>query len=134
MTQAAPGPGTGPLISVVLPTYNSALLVEEALQSLAGQTWRDFEVVVSDGASQDETLDRVRAFAFCLPALTVLSRPDRPGHPWMHQVVARGAVSVDDLDAAMALAGPTAQVQVPDGALDDGHMYQPPLDSSCMSQ
>ena len=77
MTQAAPGPGTGPLISVVLPTYNSALLVEEALQSLAGQTWRDFEVVVSDGASQDETLDRVRAFAFCLPALTVLSRPDR---------------------------------------------------------
>ena len=50
---------------------------------------------------------------------TVLSRPDRPGHPWMHQVVARDAVSVDDLDAAMALAGPTAQVQVPDGALPD---------------
>ena len=50
---------------------------------------------------------------------TVLSRPDRPGHPWMHQVVARGAVSVGDLDAAMALAGPTAQVQVPDGALPD---------------
>jgi len=50
---------------------------------------------------------------------TVLSRPDRPGHPWMHQVVARGAVSVDDLDAAMALAGPTAQVQVPDGVLPD---------------
>ena len=50
---------------------------------------------------------------------TVLSRPDRPGHPWMHQVVARGAVSADDLDAAMALAGPTAQVQVPDGALPD---------------
>ena len=50
---------------------------------------------------------------------TVLSRPDRPGHPWMHQVVARDAVSVDDLDAAMLLAGPTAQVQVPDGALID---------------
>ena len=50
---------------------------------------------------------------------TVLSRPDRPGHPWMHQVVARGAVSADDLDVAMALAGPTAQVQVPDGALID---------------
>ena len=50
---------------------------------------------------------------------TVLSRPDRPGHPWMHQVVARGAVSADDLDVAMALAGPTAQVQVPDGALPD---------------
>ena len=50
---------------------------------------------------------------------TVLSRPDRPGHPWMHQVVARGAVSADDLDASMALAGPTAQVQAPDGALPD---------------
>ena len=48
---------------------------------------------------------------------TVLSRPDRPGHPWMHQVVARGDVSADDLDEALSLAGPTAQVQVPDGVL-----------------
>lgn len=77
MTWAAPGPGPRPLISVVLPTYNSAALVDQALQSLAGQTWRDFEVVVSDGGSQDNTLDRVRTFTLRLPALTVLSRPDR---------------------------------------------------------
>ena len=35
---------------------------------------------------------------------TVLSRPDRPGHPWMHQVVARGDVSTYDLAVGATVA------------------------------
>lgn len=66
-----------PLISVIVPTFNSAALIGQALASLAAQTWRDFEVVVSDGASSDHTLAQVERYADGLPALTVLSRPDR---------------------------------------------------------
>ena len=66
-----------PLISVIVPTFNSAALVGQALASLAAQTWRDFEVVVSDGASSDSTLAQVERYADGLPALTELSRPDR---------------------------------------------------------
>jgi glycosyltransferase involved in cell wall biosynthesis len=68
--------GTRPLITVVIPTMNSAALVGQALESLAGQTLRDFEVVVSDGASKDDTLAVAERHAGALPALRVDSRPD----------------------------------------------------------
>lgn len=66
----------GPYLSVVLPTMNSQAVVGAALQSLAAQTWRDFEVLVCDGASRDGTLAVVRSFEDQLPALHIDSRPD----------------------------------------------------------
>ena len=54
---------TGPLISVVVPTYNGAAFVDECLESLRAQTFTDFEVVVTDDASTDDTLTHVRRFA-----------------------------------------------------------------------
>jgi glycosyltransferase involved in cell wall biosynthesis len=64
------------LISVVLPTFNSAGVLAGALQSLAAQAFRQFEVVVSDGASHDETLQITQQWRERLPQLTVLSRAD----------------------------------------------------------
>jgi glycosyltransferase involved in cell wall biosynthesis len=55
---------------------NSAALIADALQSLAGQTFRDFEVIVSDGASPDGTATMAARFASLLPALRIDSRPD----------------------------------------------------------
>lgn len=66
-----------PLISVILPTFQSAGWVQGALDSLARQTERDFEVVVSDGGSSDNTLAVIEACRSQLPALQVLSRKDR---------------------------------------------------------
>lgn len=65
-----------PLVSVVVPTFNSCEQMRPALDSLAAQTERDFEVIVSDGASSDATLALVETYRPRLPALTVLSRPD----------------------------------------------------------
>jgi len=66
----------GPTISVVIPTRNSAAVLASALESLAAQSWRDFEVVLSDGASTDATLAIARSFAARLPAMQIDSRPD----------------------------------------------------------
>jgi Glycosyl transferase family 2 len=44
-----------PLFSVLVATYNQAAFVVEALNSVAGQTDRDFEVVVVNDGSTDET-------------------------------------------------------------------------------
>jgi glycosyltransferase involved in cell wall biosynthesis len=71
------GRRSAPLVSVVVPTMNSQAVLAAALQSLAAQTWRDFEVIVSDGASRDDTPAIARSLEGSLPALQVDSRPDR---------------------------------------------------------
>lgn len=45
------------MISVILATRNAAGTLERCLESLRSQTFRDFEVLVMDGASTDRTLD-----------------------------------------------------------------------------
>lgn len=65
-----------PAISVVVPTFNCAPLIGAALESLAVQTFRDFEVVISDGASRDATLSVCDAYRSRLPRLVVDSRAD----------------------------------------------------------
>ncbi len=52
-----------PCVSVIIPAYNSARYIGEALDSLVGQTYRDFEVVVVDDGSADDTLAVVNGYA-----------------------------------------------------------------------
>lgn len=51
-----------PLVSICIPTYYGAQYLQEALDSVKAQTFGDFEVVISDDASQDDTLKIVTAF------------------------------------------------------------------------
>jgi len=46
---------TSPKISVVIPTYNEAKYLHICLDSLKNQTFKDFELIVADGGSTDET-------------------------------------------------------------------------------
>lgn len=51
-----------PAVSVVIPTYNRAHVLPRALQSVARQTYADYEVIVVDDGSTDGTpsvLDRI---------------------------------------------------------------------------
>lgn len=49
-------------ISIVMPTWKSAAFVTATLETVAAQTVRGFEVVVSDDGSPDETVAVVEAF------------------------------------------------------------------------
>ena len=51
-----------PRVTVVIPTFNRARHLARCLDSLVVQTWRDFEVVVCDDGSTDETADVVRRY------------------------------------------------------------------------
>jgi glycosyltransferase involved in cell wall biosynthesis len=46
---------------VIIPAYDSAAVIERTLGSVAAQTYRDFEVIVADDASTDDTAERARA-------------------------------------------------------------------------
>jgi glycosyltransferase involved in cell wall biosynthesis len=44
-----------PLVSIGLPVYNGAQFIDRALDSLLGQDFDDFEIVICDNASEDTT-------------------------------------------------------------------------------
>jgi glycosyltransferase involved in cell wall biosynthesis len=50
------------MISVIIPTYNRSSLLKRALESLAVQTDQEFEVVIADDTSTDDTAEVVRDF------------------------------------------------------------------------
>lgn len=52
-----------PTISIVTATYNAASHLPGLIASLRGQTDRDFEWVVADGASDDGTLEMLRSIS-----------------------------------------------------------------------
>lgn len=71
-----------PLVSVVIPTYNRSLEIARCLSSLVSQTFREFEVLVCDDGSTDNTQEVVNTFAGSLNIkyfwLTNFGGPARP--------------------------------------------------------
>lgn len=52
-----------PRLSIGLPVFNGARYLEYTLESILGQTFADFELLISDNASTDGTGELCRAFA-----------------------------------------------------------------------
>lgn len=56
-------PMTTPKVSIGMPVYNSENSLRSALDSLLSQTMGDFELIISDNASTDQTESLCRAYA-----------------------------------------------------------------------
>jgi glycosyltransferase involved in cell wall biosynthesis len=61
-----------PKVSVIIPVYNRAQMVVEAIESVFGQTFRDFELLVVDDGSTDGTWDALQAYG---PRLRAWRKP-----------------------------------------------------------
>lgn len=61
-----------PLVTVIIPNYNHAKYLDERLQSVLNQTYSNFEVIVLDDMSSDNSLDIINKYV---------------SHPKMSQIV-----------------------------------------------
>ena len=55
-----------PTVSVIIPTYNRADFLKEAIESVLAQTFRDVELLVIDDGSTDRTRDVLDGYGACL--------------------------------------------------------------------
>lgn len=60
-----------PLVSVIVPLYNAAPYIREALGSIVASTYRPLEVIVVDDGSQDDSLAIAQSFAKDHPEVQV---------------------------------------------------------------
>ncbi|OBI13336.1 glycosyltransferase family 2 protein [Mycobacterium sp. E2497] len=78
-----------PLFSVIIPTFNVATTLHACLDTIVRQTCTDFEVVLIDGASTDQTLGIASGFASKLGRrLVIRSDPDQGPYDAMNRGVA----------------------------------------------
>jgi glycosyltransferase involved in cell wall biosynthesis len=68
--------GAGPLVSIIVATYNRAAFLERCVRSILDQTYRHLECLVIDGASQDGSVAILERLAAADPRLRYVSEPD----------------------------------------------------------
>lgn len=49
-------------VSVIIPTYNSYKYMEKCLSALENQTYKNFDVVIVDDASKDDTYEKIKSY------------------------------------------------------------------------
>ena len=66
-----------PLISVVLPVYNGEKYLTEAIDSILGQTFEDFELIIIDDGSTDGSLEIMHLYESVDSRLKLITRKNR---------------------------------------------------------
>jgi glycosyltransferase involved in cell wall biosynthesis len=64
---------TAPLVSIITPAFNSARYIAETVTSALAQTFTDFELIVADDGSTDDTIDVVLRTAAGDPRVLVVT-------------------------------------------------------------
>jgi glycosyltransferase involved in cell wall biosynthesis len=77
-----------PLVSICIPTYNGASYLQEALDSVTAQTYKNIEVIISDDQSEDATLEILERFreSVDIPVQIYHHNPSGIGANWNHTV------------------------------------------------
>lgn len=83
---------SAPAISVLMPVHNAARYVDAAMRSILAQTFDDFELLVLDDGSTDDSAARVERCAADDGRVKLLRRPNRGLVPALNELVglARG--------------------------------------------
>ena len=67
-----------PTITVLMPVYNCALYINEAMDSILSQTFDDFEFLIIDDASTDDTVSIIKSYND--PRIQLVEKPVNTGY------------------------------------------------------
>ena len=56
-----------PKISIIIPIYNVENHLEECLDSVLSQSFKDLEVICVNDGSTDNSLDIIKQYTYCIP-------------------------------------------------------------------
>ena len=80
-----------PRVSVGMPVYNSARWIEASLESILAQTCGDFELIISDNASTDDTVAICERYARRDPRVRIIRQVENRGANENYMAVLQGA-------------------------------------------
>lgn len=64
-------------LSIIVPTFNSEKTICRCLDSIIGQLFQDWELLVIDGVSKDSTVEIVRQYSSRDSRIRIISEPDK---------------------------------------------------------
>jgi glycosyltransferase involved in cell wall biosynthesis len=64
------------MVSIIIPAYNAAVFIENCINSLLNQTYQDFEIIVVNDGSTDNTLEILQKLSKKDSRINVLSQPN----------------------------------------------------------
>ena len=76
MKQSNSKPTPSPLLTVLVPIYNAAPYLRQALDSLAHQTLRDLEILCINDGSTDDSLAIIKSYQAADPRFRLLDKPN----------------------------------------------------------
>jgi len=72
-----------PLVSIIIPNYNHAAYLQERIESVLGQTYTDFEIIILDDHSTDNSLDIIQPYRHHPKVAHVIINPENTGRPFL---------------------------------------------------
>ena len=130
-----------PSVTIVIATYNSSNTIRTALDSVKNQKYQDWECLVVDGASKDDTIEIVKEYVKKDSRFRYISEPDKGVYDAFNKgwKMAKGQwIHYLGSDDVLTTNGIHDLIQEDDGSVDilNGHCYVMKIDgkiSHCFS-
>ncbi|MGI4804090.1 MAG: glycosyltransferase family 2 protein, partial [Janthinobacterium lividum] len=72
-----------PVVSVIIPNYNHAVFLQERIESVLFQSYRNFEVIILDDASQDTSKEIIESYRSHPQITQLIYNNENTGNPFL---------------------------------------------------
>ncbi|MGY8836790.1 MAG: glycosyltransferase family 2 protein [Enterobacterales bacterium] len=67
------------LVSIIMPSYNAERFIEESINSVLSQTYQNWELLITDDVSKDNTVAIVKQYAINEPRIRLVEKSNNDG-------------------------------------------------------